>query len=302
MQTQISKLKLRYLTAGWTVLTLLILCLSCGCAKKTVPAAGVNAENTSMRIVSMAPNLTEILFGLGLDADIVGVTKFSTYPAQARDKTCVGTFWQPDMEAVMALRPTLLVHLKIDQQAALGSRLERIGCETLSLQIETVEQLLEAIELIGRTVDKLPEAQAMVQRVQDKQAEIVERYTEREPVKVLWVIQRNPFRVAGQDTFITELIKMAGGVNAIGQTLTQYPPVNIEEVIGAMPDVIIEPVMDPEQLAIQQAGAEEFYRRYAAVPAVRNKRISIIDGDLVSRLGPRLDEAVELVAECLWQE
>lgn len=250
----------------------------------------------------MAPNLTEILFGLGLDADIVGVTKFSTYPAQARDKTCVGTFWQPDMEAVMALRPTLLVHLKIDQQAALGSRLERIGCETLSLQIETVEQLLEAIELIGRTVDKLPEAQAMVQRVQDKQAEIVERYTEREPVKVLWVIQRNPFRVAGQDTFITELIKMAGGVNAIGQTLTQYPPVNIEEVIGAMPDVIIEPVMDPEQLAIQQAGAEEFYRRYAAVPAVRNKRISIIDGDLVSRLGPRLDEAVELVAECLWQE
>lgn len=298
MQNPFSKLQLP-ISIAWSV-PVLILILFCGCSKKTVPKPA--AGDTPMRIVSMAPNLTEILFGLGLDTEIVGVTKFSTYPPQAKDKTCVGTFWQPDMEAVMALRPTLLVNLKIDQQAALGSRMERIGCETLTLQIETVQQLLEAIERIGRTVDKQPEAQAMAKRVQEKQIEIEQRYADRAPVKVLWVIQRYPFRVAGQDTFITELIEMAGGVNAIGQTLTQYPPVNVEEVIGAMPDVIIEPVMDPEQLAIQLAGAEEFYRRYEAVPAVQNKRISIIDGDLVSRLGPRLDQAVELVAECLWQQ
>lgn len=250
----------------------------------------------------MAPNLTEILFGLGLDEEIAGVTKYSTYPPQAQEKTCVGTFWQPDVEAVLALGPTLMVNLWFDQQAALVSRMERIGCETLTLRIENIDQLYQAIVEIGKAVNKQPQAQLMVERLQGKQSEIIARYAGREKPKVLWVIQRYPFRVAGRDTFVNELIEMAGGVNAIGPTLTQYPPINTEEVIGSLPDVIIEPVMDAEQFEEQKKSAEEFYHRYAIVPAVRNGKIHIIDGDLVSRLGPRLDEAAELVAGCLWQE
>ena len=255
-----------------------------------------------MRIVSMAPNLTEILFALGLDDEIVGVTKYSTYPAQAQEKPCVGTFWQPDIEAVLALRPTLLVNLWFDQQAAIVSHMERIGCKTLTLRIEAIDQLYEAIAEIGKAVKKQSESQLMVERLQDKQSEIIAHYAGRQRPKVLWVIQRHPLRVAGRDTFINELIEMTGGVNAIGTTLIQYPPISAEEVIGSMPDVIIEPVMDAEQFEEQQKSAAEFYHRYAVVPAVQNGRIHIIDGDLVSRLGPRLDEAAELVAGCLWQE
>jgi ABC-type hemin transport system substrate-binding protein len=82
----------------------------------------------------------------------------------------------------------------------------------------------------------------------------------------------------------------------------QYPPINSEEVIGCMPDVIIEPVMDPKLFVTQQNGAEEFYARYNVVPAVQNKQIHIVDGDVVSRLGPRLDRAVELIEKCLWKD
>lgn len=301
MPSRISHLKFQ-IPAEWITLALCLVFMLGGCAKKNVPATSAEAETGPLRIVSMAPNLTEIMFGLGLDAEIVGVTKYSTYPAAAKRKPCVGTFWQPDVEAVMALRPTLLVNLWFDQQASLVSRMERIGCKTLTLRIETIEQLYDAIESVGRAVDKEPEAHDMVQRLKDKQSAAAAAYAGRDRPKVLWVIQRYPFRVAGRQTFISELIEMAGGVNAIGETLTQYPPINIEEVIGAMPDVIIEPVMDAAQFDEQKTSANEFYRRYAAVPAVRDGRIYIIDGDLVSRLGPRLDEAAELVAGCLWQE
>lgn len=284
------------------IFILLLSVIFSGCSKKTEPSHESQADPTGLRIVSMAPNLTEILFALGVGDEVVGVTKYSTYPPEAKDKTCVGTFWQPDVEAVMALRPTLLVNLWFDQQVPLVSRIERIGCQTLTLQIETVDQLYEAIRAIGQAVDKQSQAQVMVQRLRDKQSAIIARYAGREKPKVLWVIQRYPFRVAGRNTFINGLIEMAGGVNAVGETLMQYPPVNMEEVIGSMPDVIIEPVMDAAQLDEQKASSAEFYQRYAAVPAVRDGRIYIIDGDLVSRLGPRLDEAGELVAGCLWQE
>ena len=276
--------------------------LLAGCADKSDPPSAPPHQPQALRIVSMAPNLTEILFGLGLGEWVVGVTRYSTYPPQAREKTNVGTFWQPDTEAVLALEPTLLVSLWFEQQNALVSRVESMGCQTLTLQIETVEQLHEAILEIGQAVDKESAAQMMVWRLKDKQSTIAARYAGRDKPKVLWVIQRYPFRVAGRETFINELIEMAGGVNAVGPTLPQYPPINTEAVIGCMPDVIIEPVMDPERMDEQRATAADFYRRYAAVPAVRRGRIHIIDGDLVSRLGPRLDEAIECVAQCLWRE
>ena len=294
--------KSQILKVGWAVPTLFLFAIFCGCAKKPEPINPVQAENTKMRIISMAPNLTEILFALGLDEEIVGVTKFSTYPPEAKTKTNVGTFWQPDIEAMLALGPTSMVNLWFDQQAAVVSRMERIGCKTLTLRIENIDQLHQAILDIGKVVEKEQAAQAMVQRLQDKQAEIISRYADRQKPKVLWVIQRYPLRVAGRDTFINELIEIAGGVNAIGPTLTQYPPINTEEVIGSMPDVIVEPVMDPELFEQQKSSAAEYYHRFDIVPAVQNDRIHIIDGDVVSRLGPRLDEAAELIATCLWQE
>jgi len=291
---------------GWAVPTLILCAILSGCTKKPESAAssaGSAQTNKQMRIISLAPNLTEILFALGMDDEIVGVTKYSTFPPQAKTKTNVGTFWQPDIEAMLALSPTLMINLWFDQQAAVVSRMERAGCKVLTLRIETVEQLHEAILKMGQAVGKESAAEAMGQRLKDKQNEVTQKHADAgNRPKVLWVIERYPLRVAGRNTFINELIEMAGGVNAIGPTQIQYPPINSEEVIGSMPDVIIEPVMDSEQFDRQQSSAAEFYSRYEIVPAVRNGRIHIIDGDLVSRLGPRLDEGVELIAACLWQD
>jgi iron complex transport system substrate-binding protein len=298
---QISNLKF----VGWAVPTLILCLMFVGCTRKSDPSApqanSTQAKDTPMRIISLAPNLTEILFALGMGEEIVGVTKNCTWPPQAKEKASVGTFWQPDIEAMLALSPTFLVNLWFDQQAAVVSRMERAGCKVLTLRIETVEQLYQAILEIGQAVGKESAAQAMVQRLKDKQNAMTQKYADiGSRPKVLWVIERYPLRAAGRNTFINELIEMAGGVNAIGPTQIQYPPINSEEVIGSMPDVIIEPVMDPEQFAQQQSSAAQFYHRYAIVPAVKNGRIHIIDGDLVSRLSPRLDEGAERIEKCLW--
>ena len=98
------------------------------------------------------------------------------------------------------------------------------------------------------------------------------------------------------------MIELAGGENAIGPTLHIYPPVGAEQVIAARPDVIIEPAMIPGALDEQRRQAFSYWQRYTNVPAVTNDRIYVIDGDTVSRLGPRLHLGIERIAQCLWPE
>lgn len=275
------------------------------CGRKTEPSQGaqnLNEKQAVARIIPLAPNLAEIVFELGLDNEIVGVTKYSAYLPEASGKPNVGTFWQPDIEAVLALKPTLVITLGFKQQMVLAERLKKIGCEVLTVDIETVDQLHQSILTIGEKIDKVPEAEKMIERLQDKQLQIASRHSDAERPKVLWVIQREPLRVAGTKTYVNELIGIVGGVNAVGDTLQVYPPISTEEVIRSMPDVIIEPADDPRWLESRKATAREFYQRFASVPAVRQNRIYIINGDLVSRLGPRLDEGMELVETCVWPQ
>lgn len=274
-----------------------------GCTGKSEPANTRDTDKTSMRIISMAPNLTEILFTLGLNEEVVGVTKFSTYPKEAKSKTNVGSFWQPDIEAVLMCKPTLVITLGFSQQTSLADRLKEIGCKTLTVNIGTIDELYEAIRIIGSEVDRCEQAARLIEQLQNQQDTLSNKYTGRsDRPKVLWVVQREPLRVAGTRTFVNELIEIAGGVNAIGETVNVYPPISNEELIGSMPDVIIEPAMDMNDYNEQKEDAARFYQRFSTVPAVRHGRIYVINGDLVSRLGPRLDRGMELVAGCLWPE
>jgi iron complex transport system substrate-binding protein len=123
-----------------------------------------------------------------------------------------------------------------------------------------------------------------------------------EKPKVLWVIAREPLRVAGRDTFVNEIIELAGGENAIGRTVHKYPPIGSEQVIASAPDVIIEPAMGSKTVSEQQKEALRYWRRFKNVPAVADGRIYVISPDTVCRLGPRLPQGVETVARCIRTE
>lgn len=253
------------------------------------------------RIVSLAPNLTEILFALGLGEKVVGVTQDSDYPPAAADTPKVGTFWQPSVEAVIATRPDLIVTLAFEQQKDLARRLGRMGYDCLVVDVESVGDLFHAIDAIGQAVDTGAQARELSQSIRAEIRRVRTATAGRRKVKVLWVVQREPLRVAGRDTFINEMIELAGGENAIGSTLYRYPPIGAEEVIATGPEVIIEPAM-AQDASESHRQALSYWRRFTNVPAVRDERIYIIDGDLVSRLGPRLSVGIETIAKCLRPE
>jgi len=254
------------------------------------------------RIVSMAPNLTEILFALGLDEKIVAVSNNSNYPPAAARKNKVGNFWQPSIEAVIAAKPDLVITLGFQQQRDLAERLNRLGYHCLTLKIDKINELFEAIKKMGKATGRQLAANELNLNIKKKLDKLSALMSTSNKVKVLWVIQRDPLRVAGQDTFVNELIELAGGQNAIGPTMHKYPPIGAEQVIASGVEVVIEPTMSSKDLAEQQAGALEYWSRFKNVPAAQSKRIYVIRGDTVCRLGPRIYEGVETIARCLRPE
>ena len=271
------------------------------------PRQGQNCNDTALptkaeRIVSLAPNLTEILFALRLEKEIARVTLDSDYPAAAAQKPKVGTFWQPNIEAVIAARPDLVITLGFHQQKNIAERLKRTGYKTLTVTIEKVNDLFEAIEKIGSVTDKQPQANELATNIRKNLDRLTALVGTEKKVRALWVVQREPLRVAGRDTFVNEMIELAGGENAIGRTVHKYPPIGAEQVIVCDADVIIEPAMAQEDLERQQNRALQYWSKFKNLPAVANKRIYVIPGDTVSRLGPRLYEGTETIARCLRPE
>jgi iron complex transport system substrate-binding protein len=250
----------------------------------------------------MAPSLTELLFALGLDEEIVGVTLFSDYPPEAREKNKVGSFVQPNIEAIIAARPDLTITATVtgsDQQKHLAMRLNRIDYNSLTLHLETVAGLFEAIEKIGRVTGRQSEADRLTHDLRTKLDKLSALVDTSDKVKVLYVVQRQPLRVAGRDTFVNEMIELAGGENAIGPTVHRYPPIGAEQVIGSGAEVIIEPAMLNQDITQQKQTAMEYWSRFSNIPAVKNGKIYVIKADTVARLGPRLYEGTETIARCL---
>lgn len=290
----------------WTLLLLALALWTCGgfysfeSSNKNASDAVVNLK--PKRIVAAAPNLAEILFALGLGDNVSGVSIGSNYPLAATRKPRIGTFWQPNIEAVIALRPALVVTLNFPQQKSLADRLSTMGYNCLTLEIESVSQLFDTVDDIGVATGKEDAAEEIAKGIKRKLSDLSTKIGCKERPKVLWVVQREPLRVAGTDTFVNELIELAGGVNAIGKTIHKYPPIGSEQVIATAPDIIIEPSMGTDDLVGQKKRAMKFWNRFENIPAVTLNRVYCIDGDNVSQLGPRLYEGVEIIAKCIRPE
>ncbi len=244
----------------------------------------------------MAPNLTEILYSLDLGDHIAAVTSNCDYPPAAATKPRIGSFWQPDIEAILAARPDILIALDIPQHQPIVSRVAQNGCMCLSLQIDTLGQLIPAIEQIASATGKTQEGELVISTI-NQRLKSFSCYLNSARPRVLWVIQRDPLRVAGTRTFISELLNLAGGINAIGPTIYEYPPIGAEELLAAAPEIIIEP---SDSIDMSERNAQtRFWSRYGSLPAVQHHRLYLISSGLVSRVGPRIPDAVEEIANCI---
>jgi iron complex transport system substrate-binding protein len=270
------------------------------CTRCAVPPVSGNIQQPK-RIVSLAPNITEILFELGVGERVVAVSNDCDWPQEVLDKKKVGSFWQPNLEAIIACEPELVITLWFEQQNNVAESLNRLGYRVLTLRLEKIEELGPAIEKIGEYTGCNNEAEQLINNINIQLEQSKQKFNTPNKLRVLWVVQPEPLRVAGGDTFITELLELAGAKNAITSTSIQYPGLSTEELLTCRADVIIQAAMNKETIEQQRQDAMEFWSKYTNLPAVRNKRIYVVDPDTILRLGPRIVQGLEQIGQLIHQ-
>ena len=251
------------------------------------------------RYISLAPSTTEILFALGLDEEIVGVSSYCNYPLKAKDKEKVGTFSQPNIEKILSLKPDYIFCTGLEQALAI-SQLRRLNLNVYVGDPVNMEELLNSIRNIGKIVGKEWEAENLIKNMKSEIEEIsskVKLIPESKKPKVFIEIWYGPLTTAGKGSFIDELLTLAGGINIAYDTKRAYSIFSPEEVIKRNPDCIILAYMDKEK-PLKLVG-ERF--GWKGISAVKNNRLyNDINPDLLLRPGPRIVQGLKEIYKRLY--
>jgi iron complex transport system substrate-binding protein len=252
--------------------------------------------NGKLRIVSLAPSVTEIVFALALGDSLVGATDHCDYPPAAKNIERVGGFGTPNVEKLLALNPDLVIAAGFEREEV-ADVLRQSGIRVLDVRIRNFEELFDAIRQIGKAVDRLQQAESVVARMRGELDSVTaqnDAIPRAQRPKVFVEIDSHPLTTAGGDSFLDDLIVRAGGVNVAHEISQAYSTINPEKVIEWNPDIIIVAQMGrPGDAAVQLS------RRigWADISAVKNGRIiADIHPDLLFRPGPRLIDGVKALA------
>jgi len=248
------------------------------------------------RIVCLAPSITEILFALDLSDRLVGATQFSDYPPRANRLPKVGSYVRLDVEKIVALRPDLCIAVKDGNPITAIRKLEALGIPVYAVDPRDLQAVMETLQELGRLLHVSDRSTTIVtgmrhriERVRQAVAGAAHRPT------VFFQIGISPIVSVGTDTFIHELIDMAGGVNlAAGDT--PYPRFSKEAVIASRPEVLIITSM-ARKAVFDQVKRE--WRQWEAIPAVKNDRIYLVDSNVLDRATPRLVDGLEMLARLI---
>jgi iron complex transport system substrate-binding protein len=250
------------------------------------------------RIVSLAPSITETVFVLGAGERLVGVTDYCDYPPEAARKPRVGGISTPSFEAILALRPDLVLATSESNRAEHVERLTALGLPVYVIRPLDFETVLDSIERIGGVLGRTAEARARVDSMRRDADAIAHAVGGVPRPRVLYVVWPNPLIAPGRGTLITELLQRAGGESVTGAEPLPYPRLSLETVVERRPDRIIVGRHG-------QGSVEDLLRgweRLGAVAAVREGRVYAVDGDLVHRPGPRMIEALRSLARVIHPE
>lgn len=251
------------------------------------------AADTPRRIVSLAPNLTEILFTLGLGDRIAGVTSYCDFPEEARHKPKVGGMSNPSVESIVSLNPDMVILTTDGNPKLISERLSSLGIKTYIFRARTLTELPRGIRALGSALGVHEKAARVAEGIQASLTNFAETAA-RAPQKVLFVIWPEPLIVAGPGTAIDEAIAMLGHRNIATESKAPYPKFAIESVIRSSPDV----VFIGRGHADMREASRNLLKRLAGVSAVKNQRIFFVS-DALYRLGPRVIEGIREMSACL---
>jgi iron complex transport system substrate-binding protein len=268
----------------------------------------LNLTSYPNRIVSLAPSNTEILFAIGAGDKVVGVTNYCNYPynfsawIEAGNLTSVGDYWTPNIEAIVTLKPDLTLAAFAQEEAV--NTLRGMGYKVLVLDPANIDDVLKDIVLVGRATDKNIEAAILVNDLRRRIDAVVSKVAGAPSrPKVYYEVWYDPLWSVGSESWENELIEKAGGINIFANQSLKYFEASSEAIIERNPDIMIFPLGHgsgpPFWGSFDQVKARPGWN---AISAVKNDRLYTIDADIVSRPGPRIIDALEILAEIIHPE
>ncbi len=239
------------------------------------------------RIVSLAPNLTEILYELGLEDRIAAVTTYCNYPERAKSKPKIGGMSNPSLEAVVSMKPDLVI-LTVDGNPPQFERnLKRLGIRTCVFRAARISELPGAIRDLGRKLRETKRAEALASAMEKSLEDFGRSARRQNGGKVLFIVQPEPLMAAGKGTAIDEAITLLGWKNIASRAGGPYPKLSVEEVIVRSPDVIFI----SREMAGDVRGGFGILKKLSALEAVRSGRVYTL-GDGLFRMGPRVVDGI----------
>ena len=300
MSRRLKLKKVVYLIFALSLIFVMSLSLGSSCEEEgnVVDDLGraVSIEETPERIVSLAPSCTEILFALGLEDRVVGVTEYCDYPEEAKSKEKVGGFSTVDLEKVVAADPDLILVTSMHEAETIPA-LENLGLTVVALAPETIEDILNDILLVGDFTDTRSVAQGLVRDMRRRIANITDKtatLTQDERPWTLYVTWHDPIWTVGKGSTTHELIENAGGIN-VARDINRNGTIDRESAVARNPEVIIagEGHGSAADAPFHWAKTNDVM---SEVDARTNDRIYQVNADLATRGGPRIVEGLEWFA------
>jgi len=261
----------------------------------------VAIDQIPQRLVSFGPSITEILFALGLEEKVVGVSDYCDYPEAAKLKPKVGDAFNPSLEKIAELEPDLVLTLKQEQ---LNSELDALGIKFMVLDPEDIDAIWGDIGLVGEITGTEKRAEELIKDMQDSISQVIALMEDVPKVRVFFIVDATDPTLpwtAGTGSFIDALITMSGGENIAAKGQGAWVQFSLEQIVSSDPEVIIIqtmtggiPTVSKEELEAHPAWGE--------MTAVKQGKICFINGDLVSRPGPRIVQGLEEMAQIIHPE
>ncbi|HWP93241.1 MAG TPA: cobalamin-binding protein [Thermodesulfobacteriota bacterium] len=255
------------------------------------------------RIISLSPNITEIIYGLGAMEKVVGVTLYSDFPPEVEGLPKVGGWIDPNLEAILELKPDLVIMIE-DQNEIFGDKIRKLGLNTLSVDCNgSIKDIADSIEQIGRALGKEAEAKKLAEDMDSDLEEIRTKTKNITPKRLLFVVGRNPgtledIYVIGRTGFMNEMITIAGGENVIDSDRLAVK-VSREAILKLNPEVIIE--INHEKLDKKDKVLAE-WGELKRVSAVSNKEIYSVSSTVLLHPSQRVVEGTRILARILHPE
>lgn len=259
------------------------------CGQPYAQSAAATYDGAAERIVSLSPHLTELTFAAGAGQKLVGVVDYSDYPAAAADIQRIGDAFRVDYEAISLLNPDLVLAWRGGTSRETIERLQSLGYRVVELDAGRLEDIIEQLLVIGRLAGTEAAARLVATKLEREITTLRASNSNKPPVSVFFQISSEPlFSITGKHV-ISDIIDLCGGRNVFAALPGLAPPVDVEAVVAANPDVIIAPGKQGDSVWMER------WRSLAGLAAVQGGHLYTVDRDLISRSGPRIiDGAVEI--------